>query len=101
MGFVNGQKAVPWLAESMCMGFVAKHALGALESDAQSDYKRETGGMGRKKRKEGLIEGKRMEGRAGTAVRRYFLCSALPARAWRPALCVLRLWAGTDRKRRG
>lgn len=49
-----------------------------------------------KQRKERLIEGKRMEGRAGV-----ILCSLFPFHACRPGLYVLPLWAGTDRKREG
>lgn len=90
-----------WLSECVWVLLQSMH-WERLRAMSRATIKDRREGWGRKKKgKEGLIEGKRMEGRAGTAVRRYFLCSAFPPRARRPALYVLRLWAGTDRKRRG
>lgn len=101
-----------WIVKKQSPGWLSKCVRVLLQSMRRERWRemrratikerREGRWRGKKKKgKEGLTEGKRMEGRAGTAVRRYFLCSAFPPRAPRPALYVPRLWAGTDRKRRG
>lgn len=100
-----------WIVKKQSPGWLTKCVWVLLQSmhwerlramrRATIKERREGWGAKKKEKKRGVDWGKENGRRAGTAVRRYFLCSAFPPRAWRPALYVLRLWAGTDRKRRG
>lgn len=77
--FVNCQNAAPgWLAKCVWFFFVEEHALGTLERNRDCVRETERGKKINKLKR--LIEGKRMEGRAGWALKRYSLqCVPFPS----------------------